>query len=91
MSGNAMSYGGGPIAQLYDSCGPEHGSSKGPYALCGFIFGGAGANDALPDDETLRLQVGDVGRRFCKSTRAQNLGGEICRVSVAPFRKETVG
>lgn len=64
MSGNAMSYGGGPIAQLYDSCGPEHGSSKGPYALCGFIFGGAGANDALPDDETLRLQLLDQLERL---------------------------
>lgn len=46
-----MGYGGGPIQQLYDSCGPE-GSE--PYALCGFIFG-AGAE--LPSDNSLRPQV----------------------------------
>lgn len=46
-----MSYGGGIIQQLYDSCGPE---GSGPYALCGFIFG-AGAE--LPSDNSLRPQV----------------------------------
>lgn len=46
-----MGYGGGPIQQLYDSCGPD-GSE--PYALCGFIFG-AGAE--LPSDDVLRPQV----------------------------------
>lgn len=51
LSGNGMSYGGGPIQQFYDSCGPE-GSE--PYALCGFIFG-AGAD--LPSDSSLRPQV----------------------------------
>lgn len=54
-SGNGMGYGGGPIQQLYDSCGPD-GSE--PYALCGFIFG-AGAE--LPSDGILRPQV----RAFC--------------------------
>lgn len=47
-----MGYGGGPIQQLYDSCG--QGGSE-PYALCGFIFG-AGAE--LPSDDILRPQVG---------------------------------
>lgn len=51
LSGNGMGYGGGPIQQLYDSCGPDGG---GPYALCGFIFG-AGAE--LPGDDILRPQV----------------------------------
>lgn len=52
LSGNGMGYGGGPIQQLYDSCG--QGGSE-PYALCGFIFG-AGAE--LPSDDILRPQVG---------------------------------
>eukprot|EP00752_Nemacystus_decipiens_P005918 g5348.t1 len=51
LSGNGMGYGGGPIQQLYDSCGPN-GSE--PFALCGFIFG-AGAE--LPGDDILRPQV----------------------------------
>lgn len=63
MSGNAMSYGGGPIAQLYDSCGPESGSSNSPYALCGFVFG-RGASDTLPGDDILRSQVGGVGGKI---------------------------
>lgn len=54
MSGNMMSYGGGPIQQLYDSCGPE--GSTGPHALCGFVFGN-GARQPPPDD-ALRPQVG---------------------------------
>lgn len=54
MSGNAMSYGGGPIQQLYDSCGPDD-SSDGPHALCGFVFGNGGGEPAA--DDILRPQV----------------------------------
>lgn len=53
MSGNAISYGEGPIQQLYDSCGPDGG--EGPYALCGFVFGN-GAREP-PADDVLRPQV----------------------------------
>lgn len=53
MSGNAISYGGGPIQQMYDSCGPDGGD--GPHALCGFVFG-SGAKDP-PADDILRPQV----------------------------------
>lgn len=54
MSGNVMSYGGGPIQQLYDSSGPN--DSAGPHALCGFVLGN-GARQPPPDD-ALRPQVG---------------------------------
>lgn len=53
MSGNALSSGGGPIQQLYDSSGPDGG--EGPHALCGFVFGIGGREP--PVDDILRLQV----------------------------------
>lgn len=56
MSGNAVSYGGGPIQRLYDSCGSD--GDEGPYALCGFIYGdGDDRLSSLPPDDTLRVQV----------------------------------
>lgn len=54
MSGNAMSYGGGPIQQLYDSSGPD-GKKGSPHALCGFVFGSGEAEP--PMDAVLRPQV----------------------------------
>lgn len=55
MSGSAMSHGGGPIMQLYDSCGPDD-RGEGPHALCGFVYG-SGPSDSPPEDATLRRQV----------------------------------
>ncbi|CAM9865527.1 unnamed protein product, partial [Choristocarpus tenellus] len=52
-SGNAMAQGhGGPIHQLYDSCGPE---GTNPSALCGFIF--SQGLDGPPTDKELRPQA----------------------------------
>ncbi|CAM9768743.1 unnamed protein product [Ascophyllum nodosum] len=67
LSGNAASYGGGPIQELYDSCGPPWRDR--PYALCGFIFGdgtrGPRANDVF------RPQIlGQLERMFGSEARS---------------------
>lgn len=81
MSGNGMSYGEGPIQQLYDSCGPD-GSE--PHAICGFIFG-AGAE--LPSDSSLRPQVGTF---FWSRKCLVPYVGKCARVSVTITPRSTV-
>ncbi|CAM9294743.1 unnamed protein product, partial [Discosporangium mesarthrocarpum] len=59
-SGDALSEGGGPIQQLYDSCGADGGE---PAALCGFIL--SLGHDNPPPDDVLKPQVVEqLGRMF---------------------------